>query len=284
MEFLDRNNYRKIIRNTFNTFKYDESLANDIFEFLYIQTNEIKIYIDLLLNLVDFDNKQSYNIFIKKLSIILPASIQQIPEFKTIKDVNIYLKTIFNKIDGDITILKQNLINYIKQYFIDNNHSVIISYINNNIIKLDDDQIVLITNMLKNERLPFIDAFMGPEDEPKLIFEKNIQQLLFNHFKNDKYLLIGGGTGVGKTAVVPILLFYYMKSINNNSRIKMIISEPRIATVKNPYEYMRKNIGQYDKITIKQEIKNQLCDNPIAKNKQDLDKLLQICIRNKSIE
>lgn len=72
----------------------------------------------------------------------------------------------------------------------------------------------------------------------------SIQHEIYEIFKQKRYLLISGGTGVGKTSVIPILYYHFLKSQNQKrDDYSMYICEPRISTAKNPYQFLRLNTG-----------------------------------------
>lgn len=78
----------------------------------------------------------------------------------------------------------------------------------------------------------------------------SIQQEIYDMFKSKEYMLISGGTGVGKTAVIPLLYYHFLKSQNSNKDDYSIhICEPRISTTKNPFHFLRLNTGSDLKFT-----------------------------------
>lgn len=100
---------------------------------------------------------------------------------------------------------------------------------------------------MKNARFSNLDGYfkMG---EP--IFK--MQQEVYDIFSSYRYYLIGGGTGIGKTAVIPMLFIYYMSTQLDVDDVRVIIAEPRITTTKNPYEFFLKNIGMEYKFTFEE--------------------------------
>lgn len=65
---------------------------------------------------------------------------------------------------------------------------------------------------------------------------------IYKMFELNPFMLITGGTGVGKTAVIPLLYYHYMRSGQISNR-GIWICEPRISTTKNPYQFLRLNTG-----------------------------------------
>ena len=127
--------------------------------------------------------------------------------------------------------------------------------------------------ILTNCRFPSIETIFNVSEK---LFDK--QDYIFNLFNKFNYLLIGGGTGIGKTAITPILFTYYQLNHSNKSRI--LISEPRIPAAKNPYENMLKNLGQYDFNETKQDIQS----NTNFKNKKEVINFFNIDIIKKQIK
>lgn len=78
----------------------------------------------------------------------------------------------------------------------------------------------------------------------------SIQSEIFELFRTQKNILVSGGTGVGKTAVIPLLYYHYLKSqVPVRDDYSIYICEPRISTTKNPYQFLRLNTGSDFKFT-----------------------------------
>lgn len=76
------------------------------------------------------------------------------------------------------------------------------------------------------------------------------QEEIYRIFNMNRYILISGGTGIGKTAVIPLLYYHYLKSqLPARDDYSITICEPRISTTKNPYKFLRLNTGSDFKYT-----------------------------------
>jgi len=75
------------------------------------------------------------------------------------------------------------------------------------------------------------------------IFFPNIQMKIYNILNRSNHILIQGGTGIGKTRFVPLLIYNYVKN-HLHKQPKIIISEPRRSTAADPAKRMLEDNGQ----------------------------------------
>lgn len=97
----------------------------------------------------------------------------------------------------------------------------------------------------------------------------NMQQQIYEIFNLYRYFLIGGGTGIGKTAIIPLLYLYFITfdkivdqtlttDVDYFKEFRILICEPRISTTTNPYLFLRYNTGLDYKFTCDLERENYL--------------------------
>jgi hypothetical protein len=235
------NNYKQLNKIEIEKLK-QQQIDKELFINIYIYINNKYVK----LNKIDFSvnqnyyiqnkNKYIYNSYIK-LNI---DEIKQYLNYKIIADLNVSLlnnnlQTIENESYDNFEEIKCK-IQEILHLLPDNYYN---KYINNN------DYSNCVIEYIRLCRFLNIDGYFKMGEK---IFNK--QQHIFNIFNTYRYYLIGGGTGIGKTAIIPLLFIYFNTSEDILSRIridyndyKTIICEPRISTTTNPYQFLRFNTG-----------------------------------------
>jgi hypothetical protein len=216
----------------------DNQLIINIYTYInnkYVKLNKI----DFSVNqdyYIQNTNKYIYNSYIK-LNI---DEIKQYFNYKIIADLKISLlnnnlQDIQNESSDNFEDIKCK-IKEILHLLPENYYN---KYINNN------DYSNCVIEYIRLCRFLNIDGYFKMGEK---IFNK--QQHIFNIFNTYRYYLIGGGTGIGKTAIIPLLFLYFNTSedILSRNRIdytdyKTIICEPRISTTTNPYQFLRFNTG-----------------------------------------
>ena len=87
--------------------------------------------------------------------------------------------------------------------------------------------------------------FYYSNNKKKLVFENENQDLVYNAIRDHDYILLVGGTGLGKTSVIPIFFYNYLRKEYKPSKgnPKILITEPRRSTVINPFNRMIHDTG-----------------------------------------
>lgn len=235
---LDPVNVAALTMSTFRQYMYEyfnDDKQNDIEILLHTPDDEIQ---GLLTNLLQFPKttnesliKLGENLFLIPYKNIELSSKIKVDYNKEITKDNI--KTIYNYFKSLIinTTIELEDINNIF-----NNHKSKLpenyySYISN------EEYLKIIYDYIKSYRFTNLEKYFKDGD---LLF--NSQNMLYSYFRKYRYIIALGGTGIGKTAVIPLLYYHYLKQINQPNP-KILICEPRISTTKNPFKYLRTNTG-----------------------------------------
>lgn len=208
--------------------------------YLYFKDDD-QIDIDILLHVYNDEVEIQLNTILKLKSVydmgedLYMIPYEQIDKNKIKFKFNDYITPI------DIDILKKYIDNKILNKPYDDIENIFIklkklkngyfSYINNT------DYLKLIKEYIINCRFTNINNYFNMG---KLIFENQYE--IYKIFHNYRYYLISGGTGIGKTAIIPILYYHYLRELNIYNP-NILICEPRISTTKGPFKYLRKNTG-----------------------------------------
>lgn len=241
--------------------RIDEINDNDV-NIRNILNNRLENYISNLISLIknkktEFE-KMIYDIVKNENNNIIDDIIDNISKnfFINFKDVNKLSKLLNKYFDMKINNLKDEMINDVTLL---NDIKTIIKE------NIKDININEIENKINQFRFPNLNHFFNVSE---FLFKK--QDYLFDIFSKYNNILIGGGTGIGKTACMPLLLYYYLSEVNKinniNDNIKIVISEPRITATKHSYEYMLTNIGQYENFK-----ETKINTNKIIKNKNKIE-------------
>lgn len=262
--YRNDNNYKQLNKIEIENLK-QKQIDNNLFINIYTYINNKYVK----LNKIDFSvnqnyyiqntNKYIYNSYIK-LNI---DEIKQYFNYKIIADLKVSLlnNDIKNELSDNFEDIKCK-IKEILHLLPENYYS---KYINNN------DYSNCVIEYIRLCRFLNIDGYFKMGEK---IFNK--QQHIFNIFNTYRYYLIGGGTGIGKTAIIPLLFLYYNTFEDILSKIKIydtsndilskieidhndyktIICEPRISTTTNTYEFLRTNTGINYKFSCDNEREN----------------------------